>query len=46
MVTRFTISLPDDVAERVNKQMQGYGDNRSAWFEEAALSKLAREAEV
>jgi len=39
MVDRWTISVPDDVAEAVMEEMS-YGDNRSRWVVDAIEQKL------
>jgi len=42
MVDRWTISVPDDVAEAVMDDMD-YGDNRSEWIVDAIRAKLDAE---
>ena len=42
MTTRITISLPDDVADRVDGQLE-YGDSRSGWIQQAIEERLERE---
>lgn len=44
MTERWTISLPDDLAERVEDHLGlGHGDNRSAFVQAAIREKLERE---
>jgi metal-responsive CopG/Arc/MetJ family transcriptional regulator len=44
MSKRITVSLPDDVHDRLNDRLD-YGDNRSEWVAEAIVEKLDREAD-
>jgi len=46
MTRRITVSLDDEVADAVDEQMSGYGDNRSQWIQEAIRDRLSREAEA
>lgn len=39
MTERITISVPDDLAEQINKQLS-YGDNRSEWIRAAIEQRL------
>jgi len=45
MAQRITVSLSDEVGERLNDQMTGYGDNRSAFVEKALRKELNMEAD-
>lgn len=40
-MARITISLPDDMEQRINEQLD-YGDNRSEWIRDAIAEKLDR----
>lgn len=44
MSERITISLPEELAERLNDKLD-YGDNRSAWIAQAIEERLDREAD-
>ena len=44
MVDRWTISVPDDVADEVMAQLE-WGDNRSEWVVDAIEEKLGRPAD-
>lgn len=44
MTTRITISLPDDMAEEINSQLE-YGDSRSEWIRKAIEMRLEAESE-
>lgn len=46
MTRRITVSLDDDIVEQLNRQMNGYGDNRSEWVEEAIRRRLTEEVEA
>lgn len=42
MVERITISLDEELAERLNDRLE-YGDSRSEWVREAIIQRLERE---
>lgn len=41
-MARITISVPEDVADEVDSQLE-YGDSRSEWIQEAIEQRLRRE---
>ena len=41
MVEKISVSLPDDVADRLHDQLE-YGDNRSQWITQAIEDRLDR----
>lgn len=45
MTERITITVPEELAEEINAQLE-YGDNRSEWIREAIRMRLEAESEV
>jgi len=43
MTERITITVPEELAEEINAQLE-YGDNRSEWIREAIRMRLESEA--
>lgn len=46
MTRRITVSLDDEIVKQLNRQMDGYGDNRSEWVEEAIRRRLTQEVDT
>lgn len=45
MVERITVSLPPELAEQINEQLD-YGDSRSEWIREAIKLRLETEQQA
>jgi len=46
MGERISVSLPDDVAQRLNNELDSYSDNRSAVVADALRQYFGMEAEA